>query len=214
MTSMRETNLVYQGSEHPIHGTWLSVDVVAITDDAKIVLIERSGDPHRGELTLPGGLLAAWNGETVDEAARRILREKAGVECGDVAVVDVVSDPSRDERGHTVSIVVATRVHGTPSSAAHPEDIPETMPFGHTAMVRNALRVLAQRMLTDTATTYALLGTETSSVEVIWLFRALDPSLTATAVRSRLDRCGLYTRTDTPASRSPRGRPPSLYRKA
>lgn len=213
MSSMKETNLAYHGDEHPIHGTWLSVDVIAFTDDAKVILIEREGTPHQGETTLPGGLLASWNGETVDDAARRILREKVSVECGDVAVVDVVSDPRRDERGHTVSIVVTTRVQGTVPSAVLPADIPDGMPFGHTAMARNSLRILSQRVLSDPTTTYALFGTETRAHDVISLLRVLDPSLTATAVRSRLDRCGLYTRTNTPASRSPRGRTPFLYRK-
>ncbi|MBX9979181.1 MAG: NUDIX domain-containing protein, partial [Mycobacterium gordonae] len=90
--------------------TWLSVDVVALTEDEpvpRIVLIRRAGTPHRGATTLPGGLLDAEHGETVEQAARRIVQQKAGARVtSGVAIVDVVSDPTRDERGHTVSIVV------------------------------------------------------------------------------------------------------------
>jgi len=82
MRSMAESNLAVRPGDHPVHGTWLSVDVVALTDDPepKIVLIERAGAPHKGETTLPGGLLAAWDGETVEQCARRIMRDKAGTE--------------------------------------------------------------------------------------------------------------------------------------
>lgn len=70
MRSMTESNLAVRAGDHPVHGTWLSVDVVALTDDPepKIVLIERAGAPHKGEITLPGGLLAAWEGRPSSSA--------------------------------------------------------------------------------------------------------------------------------------------------
>ncbi|MGC7255688.1 NUDIX hydrolase, partial [Mycobacteroides abscessus subsp. massiliense] len=81
--------------------------------------------PHKGETTLPGGLLAAWDGETVEQCARRIVRDKAGTELtGGVAVVDVISDPDRDERGHTVSIVVVARVPAEATGAVPVIQIP------------------------------------------------------------------------------------------
>lgn len=45
MRSMRDTNLAYESGDHPLHGTWLSVDVVALSEDPqpRIVLIERRG---------------------------------------------------------------------------------------------------------------------------------------------------------------------------
>ena len=219
MSSMRETNLAYRDGEHALHGTWLSVDVIALTEDAdqaRVVLIEREGTPHRGETTLPGGLLAAWNGETVDQAARRIIREKVGVEITG-AIVDLftVSDRDRDERGHTVSVVVAARVPADTPGAVTAGQIPDQMPFGHTGMALRALRKLNQRMFADPDTTYALLGDTTTAKEAFTLMRACS-DLSDTAVRARLERSKLYvsrareTGSATPAG----GRPPLLWQRA
>lgn len=196
MGSMRETNVAYKPGEHSIHGTWLSVDVVALTQDGdavRVALITRAGQPHRGATTLPGGLLAAWNSETVEQAARRIVSEKVGVEIvGDVAILDVVSDPGRDDRGHTVSIVVAARIPADTPGAVRVAQVPEDMPFGHTAMIRKALAKIDTGLFTDPELTYALLGDTTTMSEVMALARACDPKASESTIGSRLRRCGLY----------------------
>lgn len=216
MTSMAETNLAYREGEHPVHGTWLSVDVVAFTEDvdeARVVLIRRRGEPHRGTTTLPGGLLAAWHGETVEQAARRVVAEKAGTEIiGGVVPVGVVSDPSRDERGHTVSVVVAARVPAGVSGAVLASDIPEDMPFGHTRLVRDALLTINGRLLTDPELTHALLGDETTFPRVLALLRACGP-VTESAARARWGRSPLYQPTARMAAGGRKaGRPTSIYR--
>lgn len=214
MTSMKETNLFYPDGEQPAHGTWLSVDVVALTEDepeARVALIRRAGTPHAGAITLPGGLLAAWNGETVEQAARRIVREKVGVDVtSDIAVLDVVSDPLRDERGHTVSIVVAARVPETTDGAVTVSELPESMPFAHTEIARSALTRIGERLLSDPSTTYALLGEETNFGEVYSVLSACMP-ITETAARARLDRSELYTRTDRQKKSPKAGRPARVY---
>jgi 8-oxo-dGTP diphosphatase len=196
MGSLRETNLAYEDGEHSIHGTWLSIDVVALTRDldaVRVALITRDGQPHRGETTLPGGLLAAWHQETVEQAARRIVREKAGVEIvGGVTVLDVVSDPGRDERGHTVSIVVGARIPAGATGAVPVDQIPADMPFGHSAMVHTALAKISTGLFTDPALTYALLGEATTMTEVMALARACDPKASESTIGSRLRRCGMY----------------------
>lgn len=206
---MAETNLVYGKGEHPVHGTWLSVDVVAFTEDkpqAKVVLIEREGEPHRGATTLPGGLLAAWDTETVAQAAARVVAEKVGVPlAGTPVVVDVVSDPNRDERGHTVSIVVAVRVPADTPGAVRVSDIPEDMPFGHARMIARAVTMIGERLFTDRELTYALLGDTTTVPYAHALCAALEPVHDST-VRSRLERSGLYNRVDD-GNRDPNRRP-------
>ncbi|MDD4865643.1 MAG: NUDIX domain-containing protein [Mycobacterium sp.] len=196
MSSLRETNLFYKDGAHPVHGTWLSVDVVAVTEDVdagRIALITRAGQPHRGATTLPGGLLAAWNQETVEQAARRIVREKVGVEVvSGVAVLDVVSDPGRDERGHTVSIVVGARVPAGTPGAVTVDQIPADMPFGHSAMARNALGKISTGLFTDPVLTYALLGDATTLSEALALARACDLNASESTIGSRLRRCGMY----------------------
>ncbi|AMU26565.1 ADP-ribose pyrophosphatase [Mycobacteroides abscessus] len=214
MRSMTESNLAVRAGDHPVHGTWLSVDVVALTDDPepKIVLIERAGAPHKGEITLPGGLLAAWEGETVEQCAQRIVRDKAGTEVtGGIAVVDVVSDPDRDERGHTVSIVVVARVPAEVRGAVPVTQMPEAMPFGHTAIARSAILRLGERLLVDPDTTRAMLGDETTLAQVRALLGVCGPT-TAGAARKRLDRSPLYRRTEELRKPAPTGRPGHVYR--
>lgn len=214
MRSMTESNLAVPPDDHPVHGTWLSVDVVALTDDPepKIVLIERAGAPHKGEITLPGGLLAAWEGETVEQCAQRIVRDKAGTEVtGGIAVVDVVSDPDRDERGHTVSIVVVARVPAEVRGAVPVTQMPEAMPFGHTAIARSAILRLGERLLVDPDTTRAMLGDETTLAQVRALLGVCGPT-TAGAARQRLDRSPLYRRTEELRKPAPTGRPGHVYR--
>lgn len=213
MRSMTESNLAVRPGDHPVHGTWLSVDVVGLTDDPEpqVVLIQRASEPHQGETTLPGGLLAAWEGESIEQAARRIMREKAGTELiSGVAVVSVVSDTGRDERGHTVSIVVLARVPAAVPGAVPVSQIPGQMPFGHTAMVRTALQRLQERLLVDPETSLAMLGQETTRTQVRALLSACGP-INATTAGKRLDRSPLYRRTKELRKPVPTGRPGHVY---
>lgn len=213
MSSLADTNLYYKDKEHSLHGTWLSVDVISITEDSppKIVLITRKGTPHKGETTLPGGLVASWDNETIAETAARIVREKVGVEpISDSVTVDVVSDRNRDERGHTVSVVVVLRVPSGTKGAVPVDDVPENMPFKHTDILKSGLLQLRSRVLTDPQVTYALLGEETTVQDTAALLGFLNPDISDTAARARLDRCGLYRRSAMTITRSV-GRPSHVY---
>lgn len=216
MSSMRETNLVYKDGQHPLHGTWLSVDVIAITEDSpsKVVLITRKGEPHAGSTTLPGGLLAAWDGETVQDAACRIVRQKVGVEAlaSSVTVLDVVSDPKRDDRGHTVSILVAVRVPAGTRGAVRLADAPDDMPFDHSRMLALGMKRVRERVLTERDTSLALLGHITTVRKVIDLLTgcSVRPP-TDSALRSKLDRSPLYVRDEYAVIRPHIGRPQAIY---
>jgi len=80
----------------------LTVDVV-ISDCEKVVLIQRKNDPFQGAWALPGGFVDY--GETVEQAAVREVKEETGLEVELEGLLGVYSDPDRDPRGHTVSVV-------------------------------------------------------------------------------------------------------------
>lgn len=151
--------------------TWLSVDLVAITDDPDdpaLVLYRRERDPHAGELSLPGAVMNPAKGQTVAQTAVWIADERAhaqvvtGTEPHPIAVV---SDPGRDERGHTVSLVTLARVH-TPRDDSGVvlvragDKLPEQMPFGHARMLAGAARRAFNRLFDDVAIARALVSAD------------------------------------------------------
>jgi 8-oxo-dGTP diphosphatase len=84
----------------------LTTDCVIFDPQARVLLIRRKHDPYAGCYALPGGFVEI--GETTKVACRREAREETGIEVGELRLVGVYSDPSRDPRGHTVSIAYAT----------------------------------------------------------------------------------------------------------
>jgi 8-oxo-dGTP diphosphatase len=78
--------------------------------DRPVVLIRRGRPPYGW--ALPGGFVDV--GETVEAAAAREALEETGLEIADLELVGVYSDPGRDPRGHTVSVVFAATASGAP----------------------------------------------------------------------------------------------------
>ena len=91
----------------------LTVDVVIELADRPgrpVVLIERRNPPPGH--ALPGGFVDV--GETVEAAAVREAREETGLEVRLTRLLGVYSDPARDPRGHTVSVVYVGEARGEP----------------------------------------------------------------------------------------------------
>jgi 8-oxo-dGTP diphosphatase len=113
----------------------LTVDVIIELPRDRLVLIRRRNPPPGW--ALPGGFVDA--GETVEQAARREALEETSLSVELIRQFHVYSDPARDPRGHTVSLVFIGRAEGTPSGAddaaearAFPRDeLPEPLAFDH-----------------------------------------------------------------------------------
>lgn len=84
----------------------LTTDCVIYDPQARVLLIRRKHDPYAGCYALPGGFVEI--GETVEAACRREVLEETGIEVAELRLIGVYSDPSRDPRGHTVSVAYAT----------------------------------------------------------------------------------------------------------
>ncbi len=83
----------------------VTVDLVLMTvhDGRLAVLLQRrSEDPHKGEWALPGGFVGA--AESLDDAAQRILADKAGMTGGWLEQLYSFGDPARDPRMRIVTI--------------------------------------------------------------------------------------------------------------
>lgn len=122
----------------------LTVDVVIelLDTPGEIVLIERRHEPLGW--ALPGGFVDV--GETVEQAAVREAKEETGLDVTLIELLGVYSDPARDPRGHTVSVVFVGRAHGTPQGGddarvargVTPEHPPHLV-FDHPRIVRDYL---------------------------------------------------------------------------
>ncbi|MDG6220177.1 MAG: NUDIX domain-containing protein [Candidatus Thermoplasmatota archaeon] len=80
----------------------LTVDIL-ITEKDRLVLVKRKNPPFEGRWALPGGFVEY--GETAEEAAVREAREETGLDIAVEGLQGVFSDPGRDPRGHTISVV-------------------------------------------------------------------------------------------------------------
>ena len=112
----------------------VTVDII-IEIDGKIVLIERKYPPYGW--ALPGGFVE--KGESVEEAARREALEETGLQLEHLRQFHVYSDPDRDQRFHTVTVVFCAQGIGTPHAASDARKLgifdinrlPENIAFDH-----------------------------------------------------------------------------------
>ncbi len=77
-----------------------------------IILIERSNPPYGW--AIPGGFVDY--GESVETAARREAKEEVSLEVELVEQFYVYSDPQRDPRQHTLSVVFIATAKGEPKA--------------------------------------------------------------------------------------------------
>ncbi|MEA2047312.1 MAG: NUDIX hydrolase [Campylobacterota bacterium] len=78
-----------------------------------IVLIERKNPPYG--YALPGGFVDI--GESVEDALKREMQEEVQLEVEIVDLLGVYSNPKRDTRFHTVSIVYICKADHSPVAA-------------------------------------------------------------------------------------------------
>jgi 8-oxo-dGTP diphosphatase len=125
----------------------LATDCVVLDAKSRVLLIRRANEPHKGGYALPGGFVDV--GETVEDACRRELLEETGIKAGRLRLVGVYSDPRRDPRGHTVSVVYLTRVHTPRARACDDAAAVEwvarwqglQLAFDHAQILRDAMRL-------------------------------------------------------------------------
>lgn len=86
------------------------IEIYEDEDFKGIVLIERKNEP-RG-LALPGGFVDV--GESVEDALVREMKEETNLDVTINRVLGIYSDPLRDPRFHTASVVYVAKAQGHP----------------------------------------------------------------------------------------------------
>jgi len=116
-----------------------TVDII-IEFEGGIVMVERRNDPPGW--ALPGGFIDY--GESAEDAARREAREETGLELRGLRQFRVYSDPERDPRMHTLTVVFVAGgegelLAGDDAAAARvvdPSNLPGRIAFDHERILK------------------------------------------------------------------------------
>lgn len=118
-----------------------TVDIIIETEKG-IVLIKRKNPPHGW--ALPGGFVDY--GESLEHAAVREAREETSLDVELISQLGAYSEPSRDPRHHTISVVFRARVlSGTPHASDDAvetdvfdrDSLPNDLAFDHDRILRD-----------------------------------------------------------------------------
>jgi 8-oxo-dGTP diphosphatase len=80
----------------------ITIDSIIDLEDS-IVLIKRLNPPYKDQWAVPGGFIEL--GERVEDAVIRETKEETGLTVKIDRIFRVYSDPERDPRGHTITLV-------------------------------------------------------------------------------------------------------------
>jgi len=128
----------------------LTVDIVIEAPGKGIILIERKNPPFGW--AIPGGFVDY--GETLEAAALREAKEETGMDLVGLKQFHAYSDPKRDPRGHTVSVVFTAVGKGVPKAADDAknlrifrlEELPENLAFDHALILSDYSESLEGRV--------------------------------------------------------------------
>ena len=94
-------NTKYADYEQP--GVTVDLAIFTVNEHKlKVMLVKRAEEPFQGTWSLPGGFLKA--GESLDEAAQRVLNEKVGVDHVYMEQLYTFGDPQRDPRSRVITV--------------------------------------------------------------------------------------------------------------
>lgn len=118
-----------------------TVDIIIETEEGGIVLINRKNPPFGW--ALPGGFVDY--GESLEAAARREAMEETSLDVELLYQLGAYSDPSRDPRQHTISVVFVASAKGTPhahddargAGIFHQDSLPAPLVFDHARILQD-----------------------------------------------------------------------------
>ena len=98
-----------------------TVDAI-IQNSSSILLVKRRKDPYKNQFALPGGFVN--EGETIEKAIEREVYEETSLEVHPIDILGVYSDPTRDPRGHMMTVVfIVLMIRGTPTAGDDAKEI-------------------------------------------------------------------------------------------
>ena len=100
---------------------YVTVDVAVVTaerGELRALLARRQEPPEQGQWALPGGFVR--RGESLDDAAARVLGQKGGLEGIFLEQLYTFGAPKRDPRGRVISVAYYALVHPQKLAAVAP----------------------------------------------------------------------------------------------
>ncbi len=126
-----------------------TVDIIIELETGGIVLIKRKSPPFGW--ALPGGFVDY--GESLETAARREAREETSLDVELTCQLGAYSDPGRDPRHHTITVVFVGTSSGRPMAADDAKEVgifgvdnlPENMAFDHKKILHDYFQKCPQK---------------------------------------------------------------------
>jgi 8-oxo-dGTP diphosphatase len=201
----------------------VSVDVVPLVihdGRLRVLLAEREREPSKGSLALIGGYIHTDTDASAGDAARRVLRDKAGITQLYVEQLSTFSGPNRDPRGWSMSVAYFSlspyeRIEGALLQGhLHLVAVEDArgLPFDHDVIVDAAIRrVRGKGAYSDLPA--RLLGQEFTLRELHNAYQiALDERIDLNAFRRKALERAFLERTEGKRFDEDATRPSSLYR--
>ncbi len=118
-----------------------TVDIIIRMEKGGIVLIKRKNPPFGW--ALPGGFVDY--GESLESAAVREAAEETSLKVDLICQLGAYSDPKRDPRHHTISVVFVADAKGEPKASDDAEDagiffshsLPSDLAFDHGKILKD-----------------------------------------------------------------------------
>ena len=184
-TSSGQAPANYDPSQFPAFAVTVDVVILTMSEGAlHVVLVRRGEEPFQGMWAIPGGFKRPT--ETLDEAAKRELREETGVDAASLlAQFGAYGDPERDPRMNVVTIGyvavirdVGAVVAGSDAADAALMPVSEVLTgklplaFDHLRILRDAIeRVRVELEVSGIAT--AFVGTTFTMAELRAVYEAI-----------------------------------------
>ena len=199
-----------------------TVDIVLFTivdDSLAICLVRRTQAPFKGRFTLPGGFVHLDEDDDADDAARRVLKDKAGITDLYVEQLYTFSGRARDPRDWSVTIgycAVAPRERIPTSEAIRLVPVADAkgLPFDHDRIVARAIERVRSKATYSSLPAFLLpqhfTYPQLQRVYEIAAGEALDPS----SFRRKMLELQMIEPVALENMPPVRGRPPQYYRLA
>jgi 8-oxo-dGTP diphosphatase len=205
----------------------VSVDLVIVAlapTGLEALLMQRAEEPFTGSWALPGGFVRLEEDADLEAAARRVLRQKTGIETPYLEQLETVGDRRRDPRGWSLSVAYVALIAADEvglQAGANAADVAwrpidgeaaaTPLAFDHSEILRSGLRRIRNKVEYSTLPTHLLPAAFTLSDLQSVYERLLGRPLDKSAFRKRIAEAD-FAEPIPGAMRRASNRPAQLYR--